>query len=101
MTPTMAVEWLAYAARRPVEEIGPLVASLPSGDLVRLGRFLEKSPLLNPPKNAARVKVHRAMCMCGCGQVFEREYRTCRPKYVNDRHRAHANYRRQVAKGNR
>lgn len=86
MSPELALQWLAYAARRPVDDVRPLVSSMTAGELVALGRMLEKSPLLNPPKHRP-VKKLTFVCACGCGQKFTREYTTKRPQYANEAHR--------------
>jgi hypothetical protein len=86
MTPEVALQWVAYAARRPVEDIASLLSALPDGDLVRLGRLLEKSKLLNPPRHRP-VKNLTFVCRCGCGQLVTRQYRTCKPLYKNDAHK--------------
>jgi hypothetical protein len=100
MTPALAVQWLAWTVRRPVDEMAEVVADVPSGTLVKIGRLLEASPVVNPRvRPAPSKKVHRAVCQCGCGQWFEREYRTNRPKYKNAAHAAHARYLRGKEKG--
>lgn len=100
MTVDRAVQWLAYAARRSVDDVWAIVGVLPDDSLVELGVMLENSVLLNPPTHRP-VKVHRAVCQCGCGQWFEREYRTNKPKYKSDAHKAHAAYVRRRLAGKR
>ena len=42
----------------------------------------------------AKPKTSEFVCHCGCGQTFEAEWRTKRPKYVNPTHKMRA-YRKR------
>lgn len=84
MTGDVGAEWLAFAVRRPVNDV--LALGLDDGQLVTLGKWLSKNKLLNPPKTK-KVHVGTFVCQCGCGEKFTAEYITTRPKYKNETHR--------------
>lgn len=46
----------------------------------------------------AKMKRHVGVCECGCGAMFNREYRTRKPRYLNDTHRDRAERSRQRAR---
>lgn len=93
MTPELAARWVAFVARRPLEDVYPVLEGMSLQGLVKLGRWLEANPLFNPP--GSKVRLHRAICQCGCGQWFERQYRTAKPLYVNNSHKTAAWRRRR------
>ena len=37
-----------------------------------------------------KLKLETFICQCGCGQSFQREVRTNKPKYLNDAHKMRA-----------
>lgn len=95
MTEDTAVQWIAFAARRPVEDV--LGLELDDIQAVKLGRWLSENRLLNPPKKVVE-KIGQFRCQCGCGQLFMAAYRTKKPKYVNDTHKMRAYRARQSAR---
>ena len=86
MTPEVAVQWVAYAGRVPVDDI--LALGFTGVQLAFLGAVLEKNRLLNPPRVSQKIGVFE--CQCGCGLVFERMWTTRRPKYFNRTHQMRA-----------
>lgn len=87
MTVDIAIQWVAYAIRRPVDDV--IALGLGDDQLMKLGRWLSQNRLLNPPKEIPE-KVGQFRCQCGCGQFFTASYRTKKPKYVNDTHKMRA-----------
>lgn len=82
----IALQWLAYAARVSVDEV--LSWSLSDDQLLKVGAALSRNKLLNPPE--VPLKVATFVCQCGCGTVFERVYRTRKPRYLNRSHQMRA-----------
>lgn len=88
MTTDRALEWVAFATRQPVDKV--LKLGLTDDQLVALGKWFEKHPLLNPPR-VYPVKRLRLLCQCGCGEWFEYDYsHGGKPKYKNATHRIRA-----------
>lgn len=84
MTLEIAVQWIAYAVKRPMDEVYAL--ELDDDQFIRLGRWLSQNKLLNPPKKIP-AKIDTFRCQCGCGETFKASYKTKPPKYKNATHR--------------
>jgi hypothetical protein len=80
----VCLEWIAYAARQAVEDVEGL--GLSDDQVLSLGGWLSENRILNPPSGEVRVKKGLFRCACGCGKVFEAEYRTAKPKFKNEAH---------------
>lgn len=91
MSPDLGLEWVAYAGRVSVQDV--MSWGLTDAQLVRLGAALSSNKVLNPPRHIP-VRVGTFVCACGCGTVFQREYKTRRPKYLNRSHQMRA-YRKR------
>jgi len=87
MTPDAAVQWISYATKQPVDRV--LALGLTADQIVMLGGALASNPLINPPVKKP-LKQGEFVCACGCGETFEAEYRTSKPKYKNAAHKARA-----------
>lgn len=83
MTGDIGAQWVAYAVKRPVDEVRALLSD---EQLVTLGRWLSKNKLLNPPKNTKK-RLGVFVCKCGCGEVFTAEYVSKRPQFKTESHR--------------
>ena len=94
MTVDVAVQWVAFAACRPVEE--GLAPGLTDDQFEVLGRWLSQNRLLNPPRPGLKQGVF--VCQCGCGREFTAWYRTKRPLYLNDTHKMRVYRRRKRAR---
>lgn len=79
--------WIAFATRRDVADV--MALGLTPRQIETLGRWLSENKLLNPP-TLQPLKLGRFVCQCGCGETFEREYRTKKPLYRNAAHKARA-----------
>lgn len=90
----IAVQWLAYASRLPVDVVRGL--GLTESQIVCLAVGLSRNGLLNPPRGV--YKLGRFTCQCGCGEVFERWYRTRKPRYVDRAHQQRVYRRRRQAR---
>lgn len=94
MTEHDALQWIAYATRRPIAEVHAL--GLQSDGLIALGAWLAANPLINPPARCP-LKTREFVC-AHCGQTFEAQYRTKRPKYCSRACKARAQRRRDSAR---
>lgn len=83
MNADYGAEWVAFAARRPVDEVRALLSD---DQLVVLGKWLSENKLLNPPKNV-QWKEGTFVCRCGCGETFTAKYLAKKPQYKNEAHR--------------
>lgn len=94
VTLEIAVQWIAYAAKRPIADV--LALELEDDQFLRLGQWLSQNKLLNPPQKIP-AKIGTFRCQCGCGQTFTAGYKTKTPKYLNATHRQRA-YRARKAR---
>lgn len=94
MTEHEALQWLAYATRQPIDQV--LEWQLAPWQLAALGAALAENPLINPPGRAP-LKTREFVCAC-CGQAFEAQYRTKRPKYCSRACKARAQRQRDNMK---
>lgn len=92
MTPELALQWLSWTIKQPLEVVENL--GLTDAQLLFLGVALADNKLLNPPAEKP-LKIGTFTCACGCGLKFRREYRTKKPKYMNEAHKKRA-YRERV-----
>lgn len=85
-----ARQWIAYAARLPLEVVDGL--GLPDEVAIVIARGLEANRLLNPP--AVGVKLGVFVCRY-CGRQFVREWTTRPFRYCSPSHRTAAWRRRR------
>lgn len=94
MTENEALQWLAYATRQPIDQV--LEWDLAPWQIAAVGAALAANPLINPPSRCP-VKVREFVCAC-CGQTFEAQYRTKRPRYCGRACKARAQRQRDSAR---
>lgn len=85
MNADKGAEWVSYMARVPMDDV---VEHFDDDQLVMLGQWIASNKLLNPPvgKRPGR-KMLLVKCKCGCGEIFEADYRTKKPMFKNEAHR--------------
>jgi len=94
MTENEALQWLAYATRQPVDQV--LAWELAPWQIAAVGAALAQNPLINPPSRCP-VKTREFVC-AHCGQKFEAQYRTKRPRYCGRACKARAQRQRDSAR---
>ena len=94
MTELEGLQWLAYATRQPVDQV--LGWQLAPWQIAAIGAALADNPVLNPPCHVP-LKTREFVC-AHCGQTFEAQYRTKRPKYCSRACKARAQRQRDQAR---